>query len=286
VRALAAVHLGARHAGRGVAALRSRLRASRRARLGAVGGAAALVGAVFLVVLVGGGGTSSSARRQVSTPPTAPTTTTTTLPPGSSFIAQASGAQVQVYASPSAPTPSETLPNPWPLNDDPSLPVQQVFLIEDQQPGWIHVLLPERPNGTTGWIPAGEATVVSNAYHIEVSRFFHQITVFHGAQVAYQGPVAVGAPGTPTPTGTFYLRVLLRSPDPNSAYGPYAYGLSAHSDVLTSFNGGDGEIGIHGNDDASALGHSVSHGCVRMDNAAITQLSTTLPLGTPVTIKD
>ena len=47
---------------------------------------------------------------------------------------------------------------------------------------------------------------------------------------------------------------------------------------------GDAEIGIHGNDDASVLGTSVSHGCIRMDNAAITMLSKQLPLGTPVDI--
>jgi lipoprotein-anchoring transpeptidase ErfK/SrfK len=242
--------------------------------------------AIVVVSATGGGGAARAAHPSVRVPaaPTAPSTTTTTLPPGSTYIAQAVGAQVHVYSGPSVPTPAETLPNPWPLNDDPSLPVQQDFLIEAQQPGWVEVLLPERPNGKRGWIPASEVTVVSNEYHIEVSRFFHQITVYKGAQIAYQGPVAVGAPATPTPTGLYYLRVLLRSPDPNSAYGPYAYGLSAHSDALTTFDGGDAEIGLHGNDDASALGQSVSHGCVRMDNAAITQLSTILPLGTPITI--
>jgi lipoprotein-anchoring transpeptidase ErfK/SrfK len=97
-------------------------------------------------------------------------------------------------------------------------------------------------------------------------------------------PVATGAPATPTPTGSYFIRVLQQAPDPNTVYGPFAYGLSSHSDVLTDFNGGDGEIGIHGNNDASALGHSVSHGCIRMDNAAITSLSKALPLGTPVDV--
>jgi lipoprotein-anchoring transpeptidase ErfK/SrfK len=96
--------------------------------------------------------------------------------------------------------------------------------------------------------------------------------------------VAVGAADTPTPTGNYYLYVLLQSPDPGGPYGPYAYGLSSHSDALATFAGGDAEIGIHGNDDASALGQSVSHGCVRMDNAGITELAKQLPLGTPVDI--
>jgi lipoprotein-anchoring transpeptidase ErfK/SrfK len=67
-------------------------------------------------------------------------------------------------------------------------------------------------------------------------------------------------------------------------YGPFAYGLSSHSESLEEFAGGDAEIGIHGNNDPSVLGKSVTHGCIRMDNAAITMLSKLLPLGTPVDI--
>jgi len=78
--------------------------------------------------------------------------------------------------------------------------------------------------------------------------------------------------------------VLMKAPNPGGAYGPYAYGLSSHSDALSSFNGGDAEIGLHGNDDASVLGSAVSHGCIRMDNTEITKLAALLPLGTPVDI--
>ena len=62
--------------------------------------------------------------------------------------------------------------------------------------------------------------------------------------------------------------------------------MSSHSDTLDTFNGGDAEIGIHGNDDASVLGSNVTHGCIRMDNDAITKLTKSLPLGTPVEIVD
>jgi lipoprotein-anchoring transpeptidase ErfK/SrfK len=89
---------------------------------------------------------------------------------------------------------------------------------------------------------------------------------------------------TPTPTGEYYLRVLLQTPDPTSVYGPYAYGLSSHSETLDSFAGGDAEVGIHGNNDASVLGKNVTHGCIRMDNDAITMLAKQLPLGTPVSV--
>ncbi len=79
--------------------------------------------------------------------------------------------------------------------------------------------------------------------------------------------------------------MLIRAADPNTVYGPYAYGLSSHSNALASFDGSDAEIGIHGNNDASVLGQSITHGCIRMDNAEITRLAHELPLGTPVDIQ-
>lgn len=177
------------------------------------------------------------------------------------------------------------LPNPWALNGVTEDLIPQVFrVIQGRPDGWVQVQLPERPNGSTGWIPPGQVDLSQTPYRIEVSLSAHQITVFDEDAVLYQGPVATGAPDTPTPTGSYYVRVLLESADPSSVYGPFAFGLSAHSDALTTFSGSDAEIGLHGNNDASALGRDVSHGCIRMDNAAITRLSEILPLGTPVDI--
>ena len=70
----------------------------------------------------------------------------------------------------------------------------------------------------------------------------------------------------------------------NGPYGSYAYGLSGFSNVLTSFGGGDGVIGIHGTNDPSSIGQDVSHGCIRLQNADIERLVRFLPLGTPVDI--
>jgi lipoprotein-anchoring transpeptidase ErfK/SrfK len=146
------------------------------------------------------------------------------------------------------------------------------------------VLLPIRPNGSTGWIRSSDVTIAPTTHRIRVELGARRITVTDAGTVTYRGPVAAGAADTPTPTGEYYLRVLLQAPDPDTAYGPFAYGLSSHSDALETFNGGDAEIGIHGNNDASVLGTDITHGCVRMGNAAITELAKKLPLGTPVDI--
>jgi lipoprotein-anchoring transpeptidase ErfK/SrfK len=256
----------------------------------------AVLGLVVLALALAacGGGESKGAqvKRPAPTTTAAPTTTvpptTTTVPDYISYIATVKPEinSVGVFATPESPDPSQTFPNPWLYQaDNPATAVPQVFLVRSQRAdGWVEVLLPVRPNGSTGWVHASDVTLTANPFHIVVSLSAHTITVTNARSVIYTGPVAVGAPDTPTPTGNYYLYVLLQAPDPSGPYGPYAYGLSSHSDALATFAGGDAEIGIHGNNDASVLGQNVSHGCIRMDNAGITELAKQLPLGTPVDV--
>jgi lipoprotein-anchoring transpeptidase ErfK/SrfK len=159
-----------------------------------------------------------------------------------------------------------------------------VFLVEEEQPGWLRVLLPVRPNGATGWIRADAVTLSSTGYHIDVTLAAHRIVVADGDRVVDDEPIGVGRANTPTPGGAYYITELLQQPTPDGPYGPYAYGLSGYSNVLHAFNGGAGIVGIHGTNDPAGLGHDVSHGCIRMSNAGISKLAHLLPLGTPVDI--
>ncbi len=231
--------------------------------------------------------TTTSSSTTTTTPSVADTTTTTTLPADESLTAQAIVPRLSVFNSPNSPTPARVLDNPW-LADPSQLgsAVPQVFLVESHRPdGWVQVLLPIRPNGSSGWVRGTDVRLSPVAFKLRVELAAHRLTVFDRGTAVYSGPVADGAPDTPTPVGQYYIRVLIQALDPNTAYGPYAYGLSSYSDALTSFDGGDAEIGLHGNDDASVLGESVTHGCVRIDNSEITRLAGMLPLGTPVDIE-
>ena len=239
----------------------------------------------------GAGGQATLGRRVTTTLPnldflTTTTTTAAPLPPYLSLVGVAKVPNLQVFDDPAAPAPSRELPNPWVFSPEfPDQTVPQVFQVEEvRADGWTRVLLPVRPNGSSGWVHSTDLQVTPTDYQVKVELGAHTITVTQGFNVLYTGPVAIGAPGTPTPTGEYYVRVKIKAIDPTTAYGPYAWGLSSHSDVLESFNGGDGEIGIHGNNDASVLGQDVSHGCIRMDNAAITDLTMKIPLGTPVQV--
>ncbi len=240
---------------------------------------------------------SSSSSPQASAPLPPPSTTpttkapapTTTAPPTGALVATARVESLVVYDAPNG-KPTQTLANPWRVEpNNAATAVQQIFLVTQTKTnggdGWVQVLLPIRPNGTKGWVHANDVTLATDPYRIKVSLGAHTISVTNGNSPIYQGPVATGLPATPTPTGHYYLRVLIKAINPNTVYGPYAYGLSSHSNVYSSFEGGDAEIGIHGNDNASVLGHDASHGCIRMDNTEITKLAAILPLGTPVDVE-
>ena len=150
---------------------------------------------------------------------------------------------------------------------------------------WLEVLLPVEPNGTTGWVRKSEVQLSSTPYRIYVDRASYSLQVYDQGQLWIDTTIAVGTGETPTPVGDFYLLELLKPPNPKGDYGPYAFGLSGFSEVLDGFAGADtAVIGIHGTNDPSVLGTDVSHGCIRVDNSVITEMATTVPLGTPVRI--
>jgi len=151
---------------------------------------------------------------------------------------------------------------------------------------WFQALLPMRPNGSTGWVKASEVTSGASNFEIRISVSRHYLALLDQGKVVLEAQVAVGKPETPTPLGKFYVTdpVDLQS-RPNGAYGAYALGLSGYSEVLKSFNGGPGQIAIHGNGQPDTIGKDVSNGCIRVINDQILAIAKAVPLGTPVTIE-
>jgi lipoprotein-anchoring transpeptidase ErfK/SrfK len=146
------------------------------------------------------------------------------------------------------------------------------------------VLLPVRPNGSTGWVRASDVVLGTHPWRITIELSSFRLTLYRGGALVSEFPIGVGKGNTPTPGGRYYTKELLKPPNPNGGYGPYAYGLSGFSNVLTSFNGGTGVIGIHGTNRPELIGQNVSSGCIRMRNEDITTLAKLLPLGVPVEI--
>jgi lipoprotein-anchoring transpeptidase ErfK/SrfK len=169
--------------------------------------------------------------------------------------------------------------------------VTSVFLVRARaldsrcRTAWYRVLLPLRPNGSSGWIRAGGTRPYVVDTRIVVDRSARRLVLERNGRVVRRLVAGVGEAGTPTPVGSFYVVERLFTPSPGGPYGPGALGLSAFSPTLTSWTRG-GPIAIHGTDDAGSVGRAWSHGCVRLANTGIAQLLREVPAGTPVLIRN
>ncbi|MHB1911507.1 MAG: L,D-transpeptidase, partial [Acidimicrobiales bacterium] len=179
------------------------------------------------------------------------------LPAGDRAVAYAKGPAVTVYPRPAVGIPSSTLANPN------SLGAPLVFLVQSAVGNWLNVLLPQRPNGANGWIQASDVRLYSDDFDVVVHLASHVLDLYQSGRLIQTHDVVVGNAASPTPTGQFYVTELVASNDPNGAYGPYAFGLSDFSNTYTEFDGGPGQIAIHGTDEPWLVGTSASHGCVR-----------------------
>jgi hypothetical protein len=159
--------------------------------------------------------------------------------------------------------------------------VQETFGADRK--AWYKALLPIKPNGTTGYLPASSLSVSYTGYHLLLDRKRFALTLFDGCKRKATFTVGIGTGETPTPVGHFYLTGLFKPPDPTTIYGVSIYTLSGFSEVLTDWRLG-GIIGLHGTNDLSSIGRNSSHGCIRMRNTDILTLERILPLGTPIVI--
>ena len=145
---------------------------------------------------------------------------------------------------------------------------------------WYRVNVPMRPNGRTGWLPASSVRVSPTHVRIVIRRDLRALTVYRDGRQIFRTRVAVGKPGAETPLGSFYVTARFAPSDP--FYGPFALETSAYS-RLSDWPGG-GIVGIHGTNHPELIGQAVSHGCVRVPNAAALALRRDVPLGTPIEI--
>lgn len=159
-----------------------------------------------------------------------------------------------------------------------------VVLITRDTGDWMEVLLPGRPNGETGWITDTGIERYEVQRQAVIDLDSRTLTVFDGDKPIFETTVGIGSPSSPTPTGTFFVTDAVRITVPTGAWGPYAFGLSARSDSVTEFNGGDGIIGIHGTNRPNSIGEAQSLGCVRLSNDVMLELADLLSVGSPVTI--
>jgi lipoprotein-anchoring transpeptidase ErfK/SrfK len=160
--------------------------------------------------------------------------------------------------------------------------------LDSQGAPWVRVRLDYRPNGFAAWIDAQDTVLHQDPWRISVSRRRRTVRVYRAARLVRRFAAVVGKPSTPTPAGLFAIAAELPQPDPGEFEGSWVLPLTAHSNVLAHFDGGDGQVALHGRGGASLLdplGTARSHGCVRVANVAIAWIATHVPVGTPVRIQ-
>jgi lipoprotein-anchoring transpeptidase ErfK/SrfK len=116
------------------------------------------------------------------------------------------------------------------------------------------------------------------ARRIVVSLPDRKLAVMEGDQVVRIFDAAVGAPKSPSPTGTFtiinsmenptwYRKGRIVRPGPANPLGTRWLGLSQKG------------YGIHGTNVPSSIGKNASHGCIRMRNHDVEQLFKMVAVG-------
>ena len=150
---------------------------------------------------------------------------------------------------------------------------------------WVRVLLPVRPNGTQGWVPADPLAFRPVSSRLVVDQSARQLTVYKQGRAVYRTTGAIGAPDTPSPNGHFAIAEVIPTGNPGGFFGPYVLPLTGYSERLNEYAGGNGRVALHGTSLPGLLGTRASHGCIRIANAAIRRIAAIVSTGTPVTIR-
>jgi hypothetical protein len=152
---------------------------------------------------------------------------------------------------------------------------------------WYRVQLPVRPNGAEGWVRGGDVKLRSTRARFVVRLAARTVELWDGPWKVATFRAGIGRPGTPTPTGDFAIQDPLQTPTQlRSTYGSWTLILTAHSEAIDQFNGGDALIGIHGAGDGRSwrVGEASSYGCVVLSEPDLAVAARYAWPGTPVKI--
>jgi hypothetical protein len=163
---------------------------------------------------------------------------------------------------------------------------RRILGVTGRRGGWLAVVASERPNGHVGWIPERRVRLGSTNWSVHVDRSARRLTLRRKGRAVRSFPVAVGRPGTETPTGRFAVTDKLRGGNYGPYYGCCILALSAHQAKLPAGWQGGNRIAIHGTNSPGTIGSAASAGCLRAADSDLEVLMRRVSLGTPVFIKN
>lgn len=116
-----------------------------------------------------------------------------------------------------------------------------------------------------------------------------RVYVYDDDQVLESFPVAIGAPGTPTPTGQFEIFQMIENPSWQSPWTGEVFAPGANSALGLRWIGfaelSNGIIGFHGTPTVSSIGRAASNGCVRLRNEDVLALYRHVQMGMTVVVE-
>jgi lipoprotein-anchoring transpeptidase ErfK/SrfK len=160
-----------------------------------------------------------------------------------------------------------------------------VAWVEEVSPDgrWGRVELPYTWPRREGWIRLAGLERDATRVRVEVDLSAHLVTVRKFGKVLFRAPGATGAPSSPTPVGEYF--VPDRVPFSAGSYlGSFAFGISGIQPRLPAGWSGGNQLAIHGTNNPSSIGRSVSAGCVRVSETTLDRLIPLLVYGTPVIV--
>ena len=148
---------------------------------------------------------------------------------------------------------------------------------------WGLVELPYTWPRREGWIRIKGLSRDTTRVRVEVDLSQHMLTVRKFGKVLFRAPGATGASYSPTPVGEYFVtdRVPFLA---GSALGSFAFGISGIQPRLPAGWSGGNQLAIHGTNDPTSIGRSVSAGCVRVSETTLARLKPLLAYGTPVVV--
>jgi hypothetical protein len=153
---------------------------------------------------------------------------------------------------------------------------------------WLGVVTPELPNGKLAWVHAGNRGLDfrRTGYSLHADLSGRWLELRRQGRSVRRITVAVGRPGSETPTGRFAVTDKLRGTDFGPYYGCCVLALNGHQPKLPAgWQGGD-RLAIHGTDAPGTIGAAASAGCLRAADADLEMLMRRVPLATPVFIRN
>ena len=148
---------------------------------------------------------------------------------------------------------------------------------------WYRVFLPEKPNGTKGWLRASQVKNIEITHDVRIYLADHRLDLYEYGQKVKSYRIGVGKDETPSPLGEYYIVEKIIPVNPEGDYGVMAMGTTAFSETIKNWPG-RAQVGIHGTNAPDTIGKDTTHGCVRLLNDEIMEISQVVHLGTPVFI--